>query len=102
MQITSLPPAPPKASTGFQLTPQQEERILSAAAEHLHAALKSHPAPSAEFLGDIAQLSVMGAFVGAKRRARLRSCCGFIGHAAPLSHAISHAASRTATDDHRV
>src|SRR5438045_3385880 len=75
--------------------------IAPAAPAHRHAALNTYPAPSAEILGHVAQLSVMGAFVSAKRRGRLRSCCGFIGHAAPLSHAISHAAARTANDDHR-
>ena len=98
MQIT---PAPAVHAAGFQLSPEQEEQILSAAAKQLHAAVNEQPAPQAEELGDLAALRVMGAFVSAKRAGKLRSCCGFIGKAAPLAQALSHAASRTANDDHR-
>ena len=94
MQIT-LPAA------GFALTSQQEERILAAAAEHLDAAVNNRAAPAAEQFGDAASLRVMGAFVTAKRAGKLRSCCGFLGQAVLLSHAVAHAAARTAGDDHR-
>jgi AmmeMemoRadiSam system radical SAM enzyme/AmmeMemoRadiSam system protein B/AmmeMemoRadiSam system protein A len=103
MQITPAPPTPkePSATAGFELMPQQEERILAAAAEHLAAAARGEPAPPAEEFGEAASLRVMGAFVSAKRAGKLRSCCGFLGQAVSLSHAVAHAAARTAGDDHR-
>ena len=69
MQITPTPPTPKESSptAGFELMPQQEERILAAAAEHLAAAVRGEPAPPAEEFGEAASLRVMGAFVSAKR-----------------------------------
>ncbi|MGI8981512.1 MAG: AmmeMemoRadiSam system radical SAM enzyme [Pirellulaceae bacterium] len=103
MQITPAPPKlkEPTPAAGLELTPQQEERILAVAAEHLHAAVTGRAAPAADAFGDVAALRVMGAFVSAKRAGKLRSCCGFIGQAVLLSHAVAHAAVRTAGDDHR-
>ena len=74
---------------------------LNAAAEHLDAAVNGRAAPAAEEFGEAASLPVMGAFVSAKRAGKLRSCCGFIGQAVTLAHAVAHAAARTAGDDHR-
>jgi AmmeMemoRadiSam system radical SAM enzyme/AmmeMemoRadiSam system protein B/AmmeMemoRadiSam system protein A len=103
MQITPEIPSvnKPTTSSPFALTPRQEEQILAAAAEHLDAAVNNRPAPPAEEFGEGATLRVMGAFVSAKRRGKLRSCCGFIGQGVPLAHAVANAAARTASDDHR-
>ena len=46
-------------------------------------------------------MPVAGAFVTLKRAGTLRSCCGSIGHAAPLSQAIEHAAVAAAKEDRR-
>jgi AmmeMemoRadiSam system protein B/AmmeMemoRadiSam system protein A len=102
MQIT--PASQPKersAWAGLELTPQHEARIHAAAARHLSAAVHGRPETVDGEFGEVGTLRVMGAFVSAKRAGKLRSCCGFIGQAVSLSHAVAHAAARTAGDDHR-
>ncbi|MFN0021360.1 MAG: AmmeMemoRadiSam system radical SAM enzyme [Pirellulaceae bacterium] len=103
MQITSATPPTTQSSpsAGLVLLPSQEERLLAAAADHLAAAVNGRPTPSTEEFGEAGKLPVMGAFVTAKRAGKLRSCCGFIGQAVALYHAVAHAAARTAGDDHR-
>ncbi len=54
-----------------------------------------------EVVGSFSQSIVMGVFVTLKRGEVLRGCCGVLGKPMALGPAISSAATRTATEDHR-
>jgi AmmeMemoRadiSam system radical SAM enzyme/AmmeMemoRadiSam system protein B/AmmeMemoRadiSam system protein A len=52
-------------------------------------------------LAEVGSQQVSGAFVSLKRGRHLRSCCGLIGQAVTLQHALEHAAERTVWEDER-
>ena len=52
------------------------------------AVLAAAGPPLAPMLGGAANTPVYGSFVSLKRGGQLRSCCGFLGHAAPLAEAL--------------
>ena len=84
------------------LTAEHEQSLLRTASRLLAAAVSGGDAePHADELPQIAGLPVLGAFVSLKRAGKLRSCCGFLGHSAPLAKALANAARRTACEDHR-
>ncbi len=84
------------------LTKQQESQIFQASGQRVASAVANRPGESlAEILGESADQPVLGAFVSLKRSGQLRSCCGFMGQAIPLSQAIEHAAYRAAKEDPR-
>ena len=85
-----------------QLTKVQESAVFDAAARWLtEATYGLRPSDLSGSLAEAASIPLIGAFVTAKRQGKLRSCCGFVGRPAPLIHAVSQAAIRTATDDPR-
>ena len=86
----------------FALTPDQEGLIFQATGRRLIAAVLGQiPQPLEQSLADLAPMPVAGAFVTLKRSGTLRSCCGSLGHAAPLSQAIEHATVAAAKEDRR-
>jgi AmmeMemoRadiSam system protein B/AmmeMemoRadiSam system protein A len=94
---------PTRASLTIEsLTADQEQSILRTACRLLAAAVAGVDAePRADELPEVADLSVLGAFVSLKRAGKLRSCCGFLGQNVPLAKALAAAARRTACEDHR-
>jgi AmmeMemoRadiSam system protein B/AmmeMemoRadiSam system protein A len=84
------------------LTTSEEQRILQTTARLLAAAVTGTDAEVRDGeLAGVADLPVLGAFVSLKRHGKLRSCCGFLGQSVTLSHAVTHAARRSAADDPR-
>lgn len=84
------------------LTKEQESQVFRAAGGRVVSAVANRPGASlAGILGDSADQPLLGAFVSLKRSGQLRSCCGFMGQAVPLSQAIEHAAYRAAKEDPR-
>ena len=84
------------------LTPDEERLIFEAAGRRLVAeVLGQLPQPLEQSLAGLASMSVAGAFVTLKRAGMLRSCCGSLGKATPLSKAIEHAAVAVAKHDRR-
>jgi len=84
------------------LTAEHEQSLLQTVCRLLAAAVSGGDAePHANELPQIAGLPVLGAFVSLKRAGKLRSCCGFLGHSAPVAKALANAARRTACEDHR-
>ncbi len=85
-----------------EFSKQQEATVLLAACRRVTAAVRRGKAESTgHLLGEIAKTHVYGAFVTLRREGRLRSCCGHLGPAVSLDHALNHAADRAATDDPR-
>jgi AmmeMemoRadiSam system protein B/AmmeMemoRadiSam system protein A len=85
-----------------ELSPEQQQQIVSAVGEMLQAALDGRPPALADAtLSGSAQRPVSGAFVCLKRGKHLRSCCGFVGPPVALVRALAEAADRTAWDDVR-
>ncbi len=85
-----------------EFSPEQQRQILLAAAERVRATVLGRPAGAPrDFLAEIAETPLYGAFVSLKRAGRLRSCCGFLGNDIPLCEAVDHAADRAACDDPR-
>ena len=85
-----------------KLTKEQESQVFRAAGGRVVSAVANRPGASlAGILGDSADQPLLGAFVSLKRSGQLRSCCGFMGQAVPLSQAIEHAAYRAAKEDPR-
>lgn len=86
----------------LELSPADVERLLSAAAERVRAAVLREAKPSLDLrLGPLAQQKVWGAFVSLKLEPELRACCGACGEMAPLSASLASAADRAATSDPR-
>jgi AmmeMemoRadiSam system radical SAM enzyme/AmmeMemoRadiSam system protein B/AmmeMemoRadiSam system protein A len=54
------------------------------------------------FLGELADLHVMGLFTTLNRGLQLRGCCGFVGRPTHLKEALLTSAQRTATEDTRM
>ena len=76
--------------------------VFQAAGERLIAAVRGQIArPLEQSLSGLAAKKVAGAFVTLKRAGTLRSCCGSLGPAMPLSQAIEHAAVAAAKEDRR-
>ena len=97
-----LEPMVTSAPTQVELTDEQRNLVLAAAAEHVKAAVVNRQPNLPELGGNgFGQEPVSGAFVCLKRNGRLRSCCGLFGHTVPLAQALSEAAHRTATNDPR-
>jgi AmmeMemoRadiSam system protein B/AmmeMemoRadiSam system radical SAM enzyme/AmmeMemoRadiSam system protein A len=95
----AAPVAPPAAAPN--LTPEQKEQILEAAAVMMRDLVAGRPAAFPADLAEVARLTVAGAFVSLKRGGHLRSCCGLLGQPVSLQRALEHAAARTATEDVR-
>ena len=90
------------AIENFALTPDQERLIFQATGKRLIAVvLGQSPQPLELSLAALAPLAVAGVFVTLKRSGMLRSCCGSLGSAAPLSKAIEHATVAVAKHDRR-
>ncbi|MCO6457551.1 MAG: AmmeMemoRadiSam system radical SAM enzyme [Pirellulaceae bacterium] len=86
-----------------ELTASQQRSIHQAACRYLAAAVAGASIALADpDLEGTSQLTVMGAFVTAKRQGRLRGCCGWLGRPMPLIEAVKHSAERTALDDARM
>jgi len=109
-EMETQPARQPEPSTDGtvrpELTDQQESRIFQAAGRRVEAAVRaqtpeSTPESMAAALEDVAATPLYGAFVSLKRGGQLRSCCGYLGHAIPLSEAVDRAAKRAAKDDPR-
>lgn len=94
--VTS-PPTSPRP----ELTAEQKEQLLGAAAGMLRALVAGMPAAFPDDLADLGRQLVAGAFVSLKRGGHLRSCCGLLGQPVPLHRALEHAAARTAAEDVR-
>ncbi|MHC4402428.1 MAG: AmmeMemoRadiSam system protein B [Planctomycetota bacterium] len=85
-----------------ELTPQEEALIFQTAARRVAAAVHAQPPDQLqEVLAEVGGKPVLGAFVSLKRAGKLRSCCGYLGHAMPLSTALDHASVRAAREDPR-
>ncbi|MGA2257835.1 MAG: AMMECR1 domain-containing protein [Thermoguttaceae bacterium] len=86
----------------FAVTPDQDYLIFQATGRRLIAAVLGQIAdPLEQSLAGLAQMAVAGAFVTLKRAGVLRSCCGSLGHTAPLCKAVEHAAVAVAKEDRR-
>jgi AmmeMemoRadiSam system protein B/AmmeMemoRadiSam system protein A len=95
-------PRSPRPAARPEFTKEQEATLLLAACRRVTAAVRRQRAESTGgLLGELAKTCVYGAFVTLKREGRLRSCCGHLGSAVTLDHALDHAADRAATDDPR-
>jgi AmmeMemoRadiSam system protein B/AmmeMemoRadiSam system protein A len=92
--------APPQRP---ELTPQQQQLLLTASAELLCATVTGRPATYADpSLAGAAQQVVSGAFFSLKRGSHLRACCGGLrDQPVTLSEAVADAIVRTALDDVR-
>ncbi len=102
MQTASTAPNPSDSYGPLDLSPEEEQTILRAAAHAVVAATRGAGAEIAHrILGELSDAHVNGAFVTLKRAGRLRSCCGAQGQPMPLAQALAHAASRAANDDPR-
>jgi AmmeMemoRadiSam system radical SAM enzyme/AmmeMemoRadiSam system protein B/AmmeMemoRadiSam system protein A len=102
MSVGTMSPPPVVSAAIGKLSAEQEQAIVRSAIRVLAGATEGRMLElSPADLGELAHMAVLGAFVSAKRGGRLRGCCGFLGQIAPLAKALSHAAQRTATDDHR-
>jgi AmmeMemoRadiSam system radical SAM enzyme/AmmeMemoRadiSam system protein B/AmmeMemoRadiSam system protein A len=85
-----------------QFTNEQKQLLLQAAARVVAATASGRSISMAEVgLHEFERWNVLGAFVTLKRQGRLRSCCGSMSASVGLSHAVWHAAVRSAIDDHR-
>ncbi|NOX56824.1 MAG: AmmeMemoRadiSam system protein B, partial [Planctomycetes bacterium] len=90
------------APTQVELSEEQKQVVLRAAAEYVRAAAcKERPNPPDLEAAGVARVPVSGTFVSLKRRGQLRSCCGNFGRSMPLQEALQEAAHRTATSDPR-
>lgn len=85
-----------------ELNEQEEKAVFRAAGCQLAATVLPGAAIAVEPLADdLAEHTLLGAFVSLKRKGVLRSCCGFMGQTMPLGTAVEQAAIRTAADDPR-
>jgi AmmeMemoRadiSam system radical SAM enzyme/AmmeMemoRadiSam system protein B/AmmeMemoRadiSam system protein A len=99
---TSPPASPSNVMQSPDLTPAQEAAIHRAACEVVKAGVLGQPVRLSDpTLAGCAQQLVMGAFVTLKRHGHLRACCGMLGRPVGVVDAVSHAATRTATEDTR-
>ena len=105
------PPSPKQGSTMAtrhaasrpQLTDEQERVLHRSACEVIAATVNGRPAKFSDAtLAGAAEIPVAGAFVTAKRRGRLRGCCGSLGPDVRLFDTLAHGAARTAIDDNRM
>ena len=95
-------PAADDSHGEFRLAPDQEQLIFQAAGRRpIAAVLGQIPTPLEQSLAALAPLEVAGAFVTLRRAGVLRSCCGSLGPAMPLSRAIEQAAVAVAKEDRR-
>ncbi|MEO8269670.1 MAG: AmmeMemoRadiSam system protein B, partial [Aureliella sp.] len=110
--VTSTNSAPPTAATTpitsprplklGSLTAEQRSLVLKLAAAGISQTVTRQAMKMPEeVLGSFSQSIVMGVFVTLKRGDVLRGCCGVLGKPMALGPAISSAAKRTATEDHR-
>ncbi len=104
--VTSTPQVKPVGSQRTlklgSLTADQRDLVLRlGVAEVVQTVTRQPQKLPEEVLGSFAQSIVMGAFVTLKRGETLRGCCGVMGKPIALGAAISSAAQRTATQDHR-
>jgi len=83
------------------MSESQRNRLLSAAAALVRAAVAAQAPPGDTGLGDLADVTVGGVFVSLKRGRHLRGCCGRVGAPASVAEALKHAAYRTAWEDPR-
>lgn len=89
-------------ATDMELTSEQGQQLVRAAAELVTATvLGRKPATAETELGELAARSCAGTFVSLKRRGHLRSCCGSFGRTMPLLESLEQSARRTATSDPR-
>jgi AmmeMemoRadiSam system radical SAM enzyme/AmmeMemoRadiSam system protein B/AmmeMemoRadiSam system protein A len=83
------------------LSGEQKEQVVTAVAAMLRKLVGGGPAEWPAHLADLGKTPVAGAFVSLKRGRHLRSCCGMLTQALPLSNALTHAAERAIWDDER-
>ena len=96
------PIASPRPLKLGSLTAEQRSLVLKLAAAGISQTVtrQAMKLPE-EVVGSFSQSIVMGVFVTLKRGEVLRGCCGVLGKPMALGPAISSAATRTATEDHR-
>ena len=100
--IASDPPSSILASGGRpEFSEEMKSQLAVAAGGMLQALVTGTPASFPDELAEAGNQMVSGAFVSLKRGRHLRSCCGLIGPAVPLRHALEHAAERTVWEDER-
>ncbi len=103
MNITVESPPDAPATLPATFTAEQERLLHHTASELVAAAILNRPARIADpTLGGMAGWPLMGTFVSLKRKGRLRSCCGSMGHNVPLGEALPRAAWQSATSDMRL
>ena len=84
-----------------EFTAGTKSLLANAAGGMLRALVAGGQAAFPSELAEVGDQLVSGAFVSLKRGRHLRSCCGMIGQAVPLRHALEHAAERTIWEDER-
>ena len=86
-----------------ELTTEQQDAIFRFACEQITAQVCGHPLqPADATLAGASREVVMGAFVTAKRKGRLRGCCGVLGQPYTILNAVAASAKRTAIEDMRL
>jgi AmmeMemoRadiSam system radical SAM enzyme/AmmeMemoRadiSam system protein B/AmmeMemoRadiSam system protein A len=85
------------AAPSAELTPEEKQQVVAAAATLLRATVGGLPADAPL----VPEHTVAGTFVSLKRGGHLRSCCGSLGTPTPLAHALTQATFRTAWEDVR-
>jgi len=81
---------------------ESKDRIFKAARDQVAATVLRVAEPDmARSLGELASLSVLGAFVSFKKKKKLRSCMGYLHEPIPLAVALKEAAVSAAKEDPR-
>ncbi|MBR4834338.1 MAG: AmmeMemoRadiSam system protein B [Thermoguttaceae bacterium] len=88
-------------TAGPRFSTEAMERAFFWARDRVAAAVAGAPIPKISDLGEIAKLSVLGAFVSLKKRGRLRSCMGCMREGIAWGVALDSAAVSAATSDPR-
>ena len=97
------PVAQPQLLDIAKIPGKSQTAILQSAGKWVAQAVHEEtPGAPQEFLGELANQIVMGAFVTLKRGEILRGCCGVLGKPMRLGEAIASAAAKTATEDQRM
>ncbi|MDO4587624.1 MAG: AmmeMemoRadiSam system protein B [Planctomycetia bacterium] len=84
------------------LSEESQNLIFKTARDQVIATVQRTKGPNfSEALGDIAKLSVLGAFFSLKKQGELRSCMGYMSEGIALGEALRSAAISAAKDDPR-
>jgi AmmeMemoRadiSam system radical SAM enzyme/AmmeMemoRadiSam system protein B/AmmeMemoRadiSam system protein A len=97
----AMTPSAARDTVGVALTEEQQQRLVSAVAAMLHAAVAGQRTVFPAQAPELRERLISGAFVSLKRGKHLRSCCGLLGQPMPLPAALEQATARTAREDER-